>query len=235
MISEDRHVSDIVRENPGLARVFEEAGINYCCGGNKPLSEACRERGLDARTLVTALNTLSGSTAGRTDAVLDNVEEDQGSLTSRELVARIVEEHHNYLRRELPRLGYLTQKVAADHGDQDPRLREIALLFGSLVADLVAHQEAEERKVFPALVESDGVKEGETGIGSVLESLMEEHAGVAEALTRLRELTDGYTPAEWACNTTRAMIHGLGELEANLHRHIHKENNVLFPRYLRPA
>ncbi|MFP4432251.1 MAG: iron-sulfur cluster repair di-iron protein [Spirochaetota bacterium] len=231
MITEDIHVSDIVRDNPALSRVFEEAGINYCCGGNRPLSEACRERGLDSKTLVTVLNSLSGKHAGAPDSA----EENPDALTSRELVAHIVEEHHGYLRRELPRLDYLTQKVAADHGDQDPRLREIALLFGSLVADLLAHQEAEERKVFPALVESDGLGEGETGIGSVLESLMEEHAGVAEALTRLRELTDDYTPAEWACNTTRAMVHGLRELEADLHRHIHKENNVLFLRYLKPT
>ncbi len=234
MITEDRHVSDIVRENPGLARVFEEAGINYCCGGNKPLSEACRERGLDSKTLVTVLNSLSGSTAGSPGAVLDAADENPDSLSSRDLVARIVEEHHGYLRRELPRLDYLTQKVAADHGDQDPGLREIALLFGSLAADLVAHQEAEEKKVFPALVGSDGTEMG-AGIGTLLESLMEDHTAVAAALTRLRELSDGYTPAEWACNTTRAMIHGLGELEADLHRHIHKENNILFPRYLKPA
>jgi regulator of cell morphogenesis and NO signaling len=229
MVTEDRHVSDIVRENPGLARVFEEAGINYCCGGKRPLSEACRDRGLDPKTLVTVLNSLSGK---RTEAP----EENPDTLSSRELVAHIVETHHGYLRRELPRLDYLTQKVAADHGDQDPRLREIARLFVSLVEELAGHQRREEEEVFPVLVEGDGA-EGDPvprAHGS-LEALMEDHAAVAEALNRLRVLTDDYTPAEWACNTTRAMIHGLAELEADLHRHIHKENNVLFPRYLKPA
>lgn len=239
MITEDNHVSDIVRENPALARVFEEAGINYCCGGHRPLSEACRERGLDSKTLTTVLNSLSIGPAGTVGSAGATGLPETGtdSLSSRELVAHIVDVHHGYLRQELPRLDYLTQKVAADHGDQDPRLREIAYLFGALAEELAAHQLREEEEVFPVLVAGDGVGEDgrATPAEGTLEALMEDHTAVAGVLAQLRELTDGFVPAEWACNTTRAMVHGLGELEADLHRHIHKENNVLFRRHLKPA
>jgi regulator of cell morphogenesis and NO signaling len=59
-----------------------------------------------------------------------------------------------------------------------------------------------------------------------------EHDGAGSALERLRELTDGYIPPSWACNTYRALLDALAHLERDMHRHIHKENSVLFPRAL---
>ncbi len=120
MVTEDRHVSDIVRENPDLARVFEEAGINYCCGGKRPLSEACRERGLDPKTLVTVLNSLSGK---RTEAA----EENPDTLSSRELVEA---------------------KDAVVSGDTR-RLADVISAMGALIGFYPQHIEKEDKRFFP--------------------------------------------------------------------------------------
>ncbi len=224
MITKEMHVSAIVRENPALSRVFEGIGIDYCCAGAIPLDEACRKQGLDTATLVTVLNSQPPAQNG--DARVDG-------LSVRELIEHIVSTHHAFLRREVPRLQQLTQKVAQGHGVDDPRLVEVAKAFHTLALELMPHQDTEENEVFPHL--TDGVMDGGNGNGTAdvserLAALETEHELVGGLLAQIRELTDGYEPPEWACNTTRAMFHGLAELEADVHRHIHKENHILFPR-----
>jgi regulator of cell morphogenesis and NO signaling len=220
MITSETHVSAIVRENPALSRVFEGIGIDYCCAGAVPLDEACRKRGLDTATLLTVLNAQSAAQNG--DTRVDG-------LSVRELIEHIVSTHHAYLRREVPRLEQLTQKIAKGHGDDDPRLVEVEKVFHTLVLELMPHQDTEENEVFPLLTDgADGSHAAD--VSARVAELEAEHELVGGLLARIRELTDGYEPPEWACNTTRAMFHGLAELEADVHRHIHKENHILFPR-----
>ena len=220
MITSETHVSAIVRENPALSRVFEGIGIDYCCAGAVPLDEACRKRGLDTATLLTVLNAPSAAQNG--DTRVDG-------LSVRELIEHIVSTHHAYLRREVPRLEQLTQKIAKGHGDDDPRLVEVEKVFHTLVLELMPHQDTEENEVFPLL--TDGADDSHAAdVSARVAELEAEHELVGGLLARIRELTDGYEPPEWACNTTRAMFHGLAELEADVHRHIHKENHILFPR-----
>jgi regulator of cell morphogenesis and NO signaling len=57
-----------------------------------------------------------------------------------------------------------------------------------------------------------------------------EHDNAGNALAVMRQSTDDYQPPKWACNTYRAMLDGLKQLEWDLQQHIHKENNVLFPK-----
>ncbi len=220
MITREMHVSAIVRENPALSRVFEGIGIDYCCAGAVPLEEACRKQGLDTATLLSVLNARQPGPNG---------DERVDSLPVRDLVDHIVTIHHAYLRREVPRLEQLTQKVAQGHGDDDPRLPEVAQAFQALAAELMPHQDREENDVFPHLIEQ-GNGTAAADVSERIAALMSEHDLVGGILARIRELTDGYEPPEWACNTTRAMFHGLAELEADIHRHIHKENHILFPR-----
>ncbi len=215
-------VAKIVTDRPGRSRFFEGLGLDYCCGGNRPIGEACAEKGLDARSVLEALGAFEESSS-----VLSG-EIDLKSLTTEELVAHIVERHHGYLRREFPRLAALSMKVLKAHGEREPRLGVIYGEVEALRRDLLAHLEREEREVFPLLGAS---AVGNERLAALIEELELEHDGTGDALRRMRELSDGYRPPSWACNTFRAFYDGLRELEVDVHEHVHEENNVLFPRF----
>ena len=221
-------VGEIVAAAPNRSRLFEETGIDYCCGGGIPLEEACANKGLSPNALIAQLEAM--------EAQADNDPRfaDAASMGLIELISHILDTHHAYLRRELPRLSGLVEKVAEVHGDQDPRLRDLVQVFSHFVGHLQSHMLKEERVLFPAIqtiAESDRMPQ--LSIGSVafpIGGMEAEHAEAGDTLTRIRELTDDLTPPDWACNTYRAMLAGLEELELDMHQHIHKENNVLFPR-----
>ena len=226
-ITPETTVGEIVRAMPNRSRIFENLGIDYCCGGKKPLAEACRAKGLDPATVTAML------------AALDGVPEttvDPDAMGLAELCDHIERAHHDYLREELPRLDFMTRKVAAIHGDHEARLQEVRRLFESFNAEMTTHTEEEEDAVFPK------IRQLEAGNGAkaraladlriVLAKLQSEHDNAGAALARFRELTDDYTPPEWACNTFRALYDGLHRLEKNMHQHVHKENNVLFVKAL---
>jgi regulator of cell morphogenesis and NO signaling len=225
MITSQTIVSDIVRRRPGLAPLFEQLKIDYCCGGNRPLAEACSERGWDAQTVVTLLNVaLEGPE--RSDERVDD-------LPTAELVEHIVARHHVYLRRQLPRIRELAEKVASGHADMEPRLVQIAALTNELADELLRHTQEEETTLFPAVIGADAessASQVSTRLRETVARLMDDHEAVGRLLERIRELSDNYTPPEWACNTTRSLYHSLGELEHDVHAHVHKENNILFPR-----
>jgi len=220
-------VGELVRAVPARARVFEKLRIDYCCGGKKPLAEVCAQRGLDASTVLTMLEAID---AGEGAAVVN-----ADALSLAELCEHIERSHHDYLRQELPRLDFMTRKVAGVHGAHEPRLMEIRELFDVFEPEMVHHMHDEENVVFPRLraietPEGAGVTPDE--LRGMFAQLEEEHDGAGAALEKFRTLTDDFTPPEWACNTFRALYDALRQLESDMHQHVHKENNVLFPRAL---
>lgn len=220
-------VGELVVERPARARAFERLGIDYCCGGKLPLAEACRKRGLDPHGVVEAL-----------DAVEERQSADRDWSTSplAELADHIEQTHHAYLREELPRLSAMTKKVAAVHGDTHAGLKELADVFESFAYGLASHMEKEERVLFPMIrVLEQGGPAGGPGIDAPVAAMEEEHDEAGQALQAMRRLTDGFTPPRDACNTYRAMLDGLAQLKADMHAHVHKENNILFPRAQRLA
>lgn len=222
-------VGEVVTRQPQLARVFEQVGVDYCCGGKKTLKEACQEKGLDAQTLLLALHALASSSP-------EEAESNLSSMSLTELANHIESTHHEYLRSELPRLDRLTKKVAAVHGGEDERLRRVREIFLILAEELSSHTMKEERVLFPMIRELEAAETTPSfhcgSLSGPINQMEFEHDDAGQALEQLRKLTDGYTPPEWACNTYRTMLHSLAELEGDTHRHIHKENNVLFPRAL---
>lgn len=222
-------VGDIVTREPGLARVFESLRIDYCCGGQRPLDEACAEAGVEADEVLRRLE--EEAARGTTDS-----EPDVAGMPLTGLIGHIESTHHEYLRRELPRLRGLTAKVADVHGEHDGRLAQVREVMHGLADELDSHMSKEEQILFPMIRELDRTN-GPVAFhcGSLANPIRQmelEHDGAGDALARMRELTDGFTAPEWGCNTYRAMLAGLEELEGDLHRHVHKENNVLFPRAL---
>ena len=219
-IDPSRTVAELVLEQPSRARVFEELGLDYCCGGKTPLAEACEARGVPVHEAVAALGAA---------AELPASERDWTNVPLPELCDHIVSDHHNRLRAELPRLDALLEKVVRAHGDERPSVVELRDTFSALRGDLEQHLAAEEAQLFP-LVRAGGPYDAEQ-----VRELEHDHEWAGSALARMRELTDGYDLEQAMCNTHRATLDGLHELELDLHQHIHEENNVLFPRALAAA
>lgn len=225
-ISPQARVAGLVLEQPSRARVFERYGIDYCCGGAMPLEAACAERGIDPREVLAALE------EPRADGAED-VDWKAASIAG--LVDHIVGEHHAFLHEELTPLGALVDKVARAHGEAHPELAGVQTTFGAVATELERHLAEEEQVLFPALVALEGEGADRPLPGALRASVaraVDDHRDVAAGLARLRELTGAYVPPEDSCNSYRAMLDRLETLEADTHRHVHEENNVLFPRAL---
>jgi regulator of cell morphogenesis and NO signaling len=213
-----------------LSRAFEAFEIDYCCGGKKSIEDACREKNIDPKALIAKLAETEPDSSGAT-AHLDIT-----TMTLSALADHVEQTHHAYLRSELPRLDQMTEKVSTVHGAKEPRLHQLRRAFLGLAQELSTHMMKEEQILFPMirqLEESESAPSFHCGtLANPIHQMESEHDETGAALTSMRELTDGFTPPEWACNTYRAMLDALAELERDIHQHIHKENNVLFPRAL---
>ncbi len=219
-ITQDQAVGSIASRHPLATRVFHRHGIDFCCGGGIPLAEACDRKGLAPATIIAELEKEIASTA--------EPEQRWDEAPLSDLIQHILMTYHEPLKRELPRLQEMARKVHTVHGDKDPEnLKELAGLVSWLAADLEQHLMKEEEILFPMIKAGDGFMAD--GPIAVME---EEHEQAGAALRRIRELTgDFVVPAE-ACNTWRALWHGLESLEKDLHEHIHLENNILHKRAL---
>lgn len=221
-------VGEFVRQKPTRARVFESFKIDYCCGGKVSLARACEKRGIDVNDVLQSIRSIDEQ-AENCDTFVDT---DSMSLT--ELADHVEQTHHAYLKAELPRLDAMTAKVARVHGDKDPRLHQVREAFVRLKAELEPHMFKEEQVLFPIIRQLDASTEPiEFHCGSVanpIRQMEHEHDLAGNELAALNQATDGYTPPDWACNTYRAMLDSLARLEADMHQHVHKENNVLFPK-----
>jgi regulator of cell morphogenesis and NO signaling len=228
-INVEKTVGELVTEGPHRSRVFESHRIDYCCGGKRPLAEACEKKGIEATQLIEELVAADAGASAKDET-------DYATMPMDELADHIESTHHAYLGRELPRLLAMAEKVAKVHGEKDVRLGELAGVVSGLVEELTSHMMKEERILFPAirmLVQAEGRPAMPCGTLANPIGVMEaEHDSAGDALGDIERLTDGHTPPDWACNTYRALLDGLRELELDLHQHIHKENNILFPRAL---
>lgn len=225
---ETKTVGEIVAENARRSVVFERHGIDYCCAGKRNLSVACMESDLDIHTVVAEIEAIDRQQVEQADRWLDR------SLT--ELADNIVSTHHAYLRENLPRIIGLAQKVNAAHGARDSRFGELLTIVNAFAMDLRSHMIKEEQILFPIIRKLDTATEPVAShCGSIANpiAVMEaEHEGAGAHLSSMRSLTDDYTPDAHACNTTRALIQALHDLETDMHVHVHKENSILFPRAL---
>ena len=228
MLDAQTTVGDWVRQHPSRSRVFEQLKIDYCCGGKLPLREACAKRGLDVQIVLEQLHHADAQEAQRDAEIVD-----ADAMTLTELADHIIETHHAYLRAELPRLDQMTKKVAAVHGDNEPRLEQLRAAFIALRDEVSEHILKEERILFPIIRQLEAGEQAAFHCGSVANPIRQmeaEHDNAGEAMSVMSDASDGYEPPEWACNTYRAMLQGLAQLERDMHQHVHKENNVLFPK-----
>ena len=217
----DRTVGEIVAERPSQSRIFQSYGIDFCCQGGRTLREACEKKGIAAESVVEQLE------AELRDKPAPEV--NPAVFPPEQLARYIVDKHHRYLRDELPRLHAMAARVAQVHGGHTPALVEVYEVFSGMAAELAEHMMKEEQVLFPAISTMVRGESAPMPLDGPIACMLHEHDDAGEALARLRELTNGFTPPPEACNTYRALFAGLAELEADLHVHIHLENSVLFP------
>lgn len=230
MATSQTTVRDIALEQPASIRVFEKFGIDYCCGGRKPLAEACEEHSIE---LGAVLKAIEEATAGASEHERNWAAEPLETISS-----HIVATHHAYIRAELPRLEMLAQKVVSRHGNTQPELEQIQKLIQSLGPDLLQHLAKEEMVLFPYItnLERNLATCGPRPLGcfgavrNPIRMMIAEHDAAGEAMAQIRLLSEGFTPPEWACPTYRGFYQALAEFEKDLHQHVHLENNILFPR-----
>jgi regulator of cell morphogenesis and NO signaling len=224
-------VGEWVANHPQTARIFERLGIDYCCAGRRSLEEACGRKGIDpAQVRAELIEHLRLAPPA--------VPMDWNRQSVADLIANIESSHHHYIRTEKQRLIFLAVKVARVHGDNHPELERIAENVIRLYEELEPHLEREEKDFFPAC-EAWGGKEAagapDPALLETLRALEKEHTAVGGLLESIRELASGFQPPPDACNSYLALFHGLEQLEADLHEHIHKENNILHSRILAGA
>ena len=227
----ERTVGEIVREKIGRARVFEKVGVDYCCGGGLSLEKACQKAEIDLGQVVQLLDEYDKKENSDQDLEFDHI-----SMT--ELIDHICQTHHVYLREEFPRLEKLLSRVVEVHGATHRKLQDLNHLFFALRDELISHMMKEEQVLFPIIKQIEKSKKEGSEIpsfhcGSVnnpIQAMEHEHETAGLALKTMRQLTNDYTPPAEACTKFKALYAGLAELEADLHIHIHKENNILFPR-----
>jgi regulator of cell morphogenesis and NO signaling len=230
MTAATQSVREIAQKQPSSIRVFEQFGIEYCCGGRKPLAEACAAKDVDVEAVIAALEAAS---RGNNAQAKDWTKESLANLTK-----HIVATHHAYCKGELPRLSSLAAKVASVHGGTNPELGMIRTKVAELAEELTDHLAEEEAVVFPMIVKLEGTKtstgaepaESQTSIGNPVSLLIEEHDHAGVLLAEIRSLSRNFIAPEYACTTYLAFFDGLREFEHDLHRHVHLENNILFPR-----
>ena len=213
-------VGQIASEYPLATRVFGRHHIDFCCGGGEPVGAVCLQQGLDPEAIMEEIHreidTSNGDVQRWDGAPLDD------------LIQHILTVYHAPLAAELDRLEAMARKVLDVHGSKEPvMLPELLNVYLALKTELVPHMRKEEDILFPMILHGQGAMAG--GPISVMRN---EHDSAGAALKRLRELTHDYQLREDACNTWRALWHGLAALEEELNQHIHLENNILFPRAL---
>ncbi len=225
MTTTQQTVRDIAIQNPATVRVFETLGIDYCCGGRRPLQEACD---LAQVPIDKALEMLAA--AGVDDSP---AEESWSSRPMRALTAHIVTKHHSFVREEAPRLCALAEKVISRHGATHPELLSIRDNFRALSDELHAHMLKEEQILFPFIDNIDTASRPGACFGSVefpIERMLAEHDDAGALTAQIRSLSNNFQAPDGACPSYRGLYQGLADFERDLHHHIHLENNILFPR-----
>jgi regulator of cell morphogenesis and NO signaling len=222
-------IGSIVTDDFRAASIFKEAGIDFCCGGNKSLETACGEKQIEVDELAAKINALAGSGISQ--------QHDYKNWDLSFLADYIVNTHHQFVKKNLPELLFYTRKIADVHGANHPELLELADLFFEINRELTQHLKQEEDVLFPAIktVLNSNNPGAKSTIKIEINRMHDEHEFAGGAMDRINEITNGYQVPSDVCNTYEVCFKLLEAFEDDLHIHVHLENNILFPKALELA
>lgn len=226
-------VREIAIDNPAAVLVFESLGIDYCCGGKRPLQEACERANVPVAQVMKLLADLGTESIPPEETAWNGA-------SVRDLMEHIVGRHHSYVRQEGPRLETLLDKVVDRHGNDHPELLSIRDLFSAMQQELVTHMFKEEHVLFPYLQKMEiAARAGGPAPSACFDSvatpiarMLADHDDAGELLAKIRALSGNYQAPAGACPSYIGLYRGLQDFERDLHLHVHLENNILFPRAL---
>ncbi len=217
-------VADLAISHPGALSVFTKYNIDYCCGGNRSLEDACIRVGLNPDKIWAEI--IESPDQG--SSIPARAEKWSAAL----LADYIVENHHSYVRSAIPEIQALLEKVCRVHGDDNLELLNIQQDFDDLAEELLSHMEKEETALFPALKRLESHDDAGHPLASTVKApiaMMEhEHNVAGDLMKSIRHLSNHYTVPESGCATYRATYRRLKEFDDDLMTHVHLENNILF-------
>jgi regulator of cell morphogenesis and NO signaling len=232
-ILKDSLIGELVAEDYRTAAVFQKSGIDFCCNGNRTIEAACKEQNLAYDGLINNLQDTVDAPSRGEDASIDY------KAWPLDLLADFIEKkHHRYVTEQIPVIKGLVDKIVSVHGDKHPELAEIKTEFDAAAGELTAHMKKEELMLFPVIrkmvqAKQTGVNRVAAPFGTIqnpIGMMMEEHDTEGGRFRKIAELSNQYTPPEDGCNTYRVAFATIKAFEADLHLHIHLENNILFPK-----
>ncbi|WP_316815729.1 iron-sulfur cluster repair di-iron protein [Pedobacter nyackensis] len=228
---DEETIGEMVTQDYRKAQIFKHFGIDFCCGGKKTLTEVCEKKGIDPSAVKRELEKLINDPKTNEH---DFSKWDIGFLTD-----YIINTHHQYVKENTPFIMELANKVAKVHGGQHPEAIRVAELFSAVGADLMLHMSKEEKILFPFIKQLSAVQQ-QGGpavpaatfgkVSNPIQMMESEHEMAGEALHTIREITNNFSLPPDACNSYTILYKKLDEFENDLHRHVHLENNILFPR-----
>ncbi len=224
----EQTLATIVTNNHFTVPVLEKYHLDFCCKGKRTLAEACTEKGLSVEAISEELE--------RSTTALQSNKMPFTAMTAEQLISYILIHHHFYVKQSMPTiLGHL-EKVAFKHGDRFPYMIEVLNIFKEINEEMTAHMYKEEMILFPRIKEVEALGNQQQNknlsdgyISAPVQVMEQEHEHAGDLLYKIRELTKTYTPPEEACTTFQVCLAELKEFEEDLHRHVHLENNLLFP------
>lgn len=220
----DKTIGDIVATDYRTSRIFRSYGLDFCCGGKRKLSEACEKQGVDLSELerdLLQLGTEESETHNYMEWSLDF------------LIDYIINNHHRFVRTMIPELNYYASKVANAHGEREPELLEVLQKVRLLRSEILAHLQKEEEELFPLIKKMVNEQENVSIDDDLIEALEEEHDVAGALMKEIQELTNDFNPPETACSSYRVFFKNLRAFQQDLHKHVHLENNILFPKAMR--
>ncbi|HKG58663.1 MAG TPA: iron-sulfur cluster repair di-iron protein [Pyrinomonadaceae bacterium] len=234
MINTGMTVREVAMELPQSTRLFEKLRIDYCCGGHRPLTEACASAGVDVDEVMTMLGEVTQSQSEDAETL------DFQNASVSELITHILDTHHVFTKSEMDRLQSLIAKVIGAHGSNHPELLQVGELWQRLCVDLKPHMFKEEQVLFPYVIALAQAADHNwptpfAPFGTVnnpIRMMMREHDAAGEIVRELRRLTSDYKAPADACISYQTLYEALENFETDLHQHIHLENNILFPKAL---
>jgi regulator of cell morphogenesis and NO signaling len=226
-------LSEIVKDNFRTASIFEKYNLDFCCNGKRTLADACTEKGINSENIINEIKSIGGSEGKK------EIRPNDWQLDF--LVSYIVNNHHSYVNRMLPVISAHIQKVASKHGENHPETKKIAEIFALINVEMKHHMMKEERILFPHIIKlvglsNNGIGESTPYFGTIknpIAMIEAEHQSAGDGMSEIRNLTNNYTPPDDACETYKISFKELKEFEEDLHKHVHLENNILFPKAIK--